>query len=132
MPDDDWRPRLTRIEDPIADDYWEYVTFHGERRTSRLMVGRPVPWPKARAWYSPVMIEGHTNPEILPIFGSGPVDALMNAMTFVKRFFDESSMVVPRAKPKKARSKGARTNTEPPRAKRPPASSPTRRRRGKT
>jgi hypothetical protein len=126
MPDDeDWRPRLTRIEDPIADDHWEYVTPQGERRTSRLTVGRPVHWPKARAWYAPVMIEGHTSPAVLPIFGSGPVDSLMNAMTFVKRFFDENSMVVPCSKPKNARSKGARAKPGPARVKRASARKPT-------
>jgi hypothetical protein len=109
MREDDWRPKVTRIDDPIADDYWEYVTFGGERRISRLMVGRPVPWPKARAWFSPVMIEGHTDPTVMPIFGSGPVDSLMNAMTFVKRFFEENSMVVPCAKPPSARKKRSRT-----------------------
>ena len=109
MLDDDWRPKLTRIEHPIADDYWQYVTVQGVRRISRLTIGKPAPWPKARAWYCPVMIEGYTTPAILPIFGSGPVDALMNGMNFVRRFFEENSLVVPRAKPKGSKRKHARS-----------------------
>jgi hypothetical protein len=100
MPPDDWRPKLTRITAPIADDYWEYVTPDGTKRTSRLTVGRPVHYPRERVWYCPVLIEGYTTPRIKPIFGSGPVDSLMNAMTFVRRFFEENSEVLPGAKPK--------------------------------
>jgi hypothetical protein len=95
---DDWRPALTQIENPIADDHWEYVTPQGERRISRLIVGRPTHHPPARAWYCPVVIEGHT-PSIDPVFGQGPVDALMNAMTVVKTFFEQNFSVVPGAKP---------------------------------
>jgi hypothetical protein len=101
MPPEDWRPKLTRIEDPIADDHWEYVTPEGTKRTSRLTVGRPVHHPEERLWYCPVLIDGYTTPRIKPIFGSGPVDALMNAMTFVRRFFEENSEVLPGVKPKR-------------------------------
>lgn len=100
MPREDWRPKLRRMEDPIADDYWEYVTPRGRKRTSRLTVGRPVHYPEERLWYCPVRIEGYTRPRIKPVFGSGPVDALMNAMTFVRRFFEENSEVLPGARPK--------------------------------
>lgn len=111
MPEDDWRPKLTRIEDPIADDYWEYVTPRGKRRTSRLMVGRPIHHPPARAWYCPILIEGLT-PRIDPVFGQGPVDALMNAMTVVKTFFEQNFSVVPRAKPRgTSRGKSAERGT---------------------
>lgn len=94
-----WRPKLSRIDDPIADDHWEYVTPKGQQRTSRLMVGRPVHYPEQRLWYCPVLIEGYTKPRIKPIFGLGPVDSLMNAMTFVRRFFEENFEVLPGAKP---------------------------------
>ncbi len=103
--DKNWRPKVTSIDDPIAEDHWEYVTPEGERRTSKLMVGRPVHHPEERLWYCAVLIDGYTRPRIKPIFGSGPVDALMNAMTFVRRFFEENSEVLPGAKPRKTRAK---------------------------
>jgi len=97
--DEDWRPKLRRIEDPIAEDCWEYITPSGKQRISRLMVGRPVHYPERRLWYCPVLIEGYTRPRIRPIFGMGPVDSLMNAMTFVRRFFEENFEVLPGVKP---------------------------------
>jgi hypothetical protein len=99
---EDWRPKLPRIDDPIADDHWEYVTPEGQQRISRLTVGRPVHYPQERVWYCPVLIEGYTKPRIKPIFGSGPVDSLMNAMSFVRSFFEENSEVLPGVKPKGA------------------------------
>ena len=100
MSEDDWRPKLTVIEAPIADDYWRYTTPEGKRRISRLMVGRPVQFPQERCWYVPVMIEGYLT-RVTPIFGEGPVDALMNAMVFIKRFNDEMHWVSSGAKPRK-------------------------------
>lgn len=97
--DENWRPKLKRIEDPIAEDCWEYTTPSGQQRTSRLMVGRPVHFPEQQLWYCPVLIEGHTRPRIRPIFGMGPVDSLMNAMTFVRGFFERNSGVLPGARP---------------------------------
>jgi hypothetical protein len=110
--DEDWRPKLSQIDDPIADDYWEYLTSKGKRRISRLTVGRPAPWPKARAWYCPLKIEGHTDPEIKPVFGEGPVDALMNAMNLVRRFFEEKTPV-PGAKPAITKRKKSLRNKAP-------------------
>lgn len=107
MPEDDWRPKLTAIEAPIADDYWRYTTPEGKRRTSRLTIGRPVHFPQERCWYTPVMIEGHLT-KVTPIFGQGPVDALMNAMMFIKRFNDEMREVVSGAKPRKDVRKATR------------------------
>lgn len=97
--DEAWRPKLSRIEAPIAEDCWEYVTPKGQKRLSRLVVGRPVHYPEQQLWYCPVLIEGYTKPRIKPIFGMGPVDSLMNAMTFVRTFFEENSEVVPGVKP---------------------------------
>ncbi|MBN1209194.1 MAG: hypothetical protein JXB05_30330 [Myxococcaceae bacterium] len=121
--DENWRPKLNRIDDPIADDYWEYVTPKGQQRISRLTVGRPVHSPEQRLWYCPVLIEGYTKPRIKPIFGVGPVDSLMNAMTFVRRFFEENHEVLPGVKPavsRRRRSSGPGTRATPrrrPRAK---------------
>lgn len=94
----DWRPRLTTIDDPIADDRWSLTTQEGETRVSRIVVGRPQPLPGEadRAWYCPLSIEGYL-PGIKCVMGVGPVDALMNAMTLVRRFFEENSDVTPRA-----------------------------------
>ena len=110
MPEDDWRPKLTAIKSPIADDYWRYTTPEGKRRTSRLTVGRPVHFPQERCWYAPVMIEGYLT-KITPIFGEGPVDALMNAMTFIKRFNDEMSEVMSLAKSRKGLKKTTHQKT---------------------
>lgn len=107
MPEDDWRPKVTMIEAPIAEDYWRYTTPEGKRRTSRLAVGQPVHFPQERCWYTPVMIEGHL-PQVTPVFGQGPVDALMNAMMFIKQFNDEMREVVSGAKPRKAVTKATR------------------------
>lgn len=100
---ENWRPKLSRIDDVIADDYWEYTNLKGEQRIARLTVGRPVHYPEQRLWYCPVSIEGYTRPRVKPIFGMGPVDSLMNAMTFVRNFFEENFKVLPGVKPKKAR-----------------------------
>jgi hypothetical protein len=97
--DENWRPKLSRIEEPFAEDYWEYVTPKGQKRISRLVVGRPVHYPEQRLWYCPVLIEGYTKPRVKPIFGMGPVDSLMNAMTFVRGFFEENFEVLPGIKP---------------------------------
>jgi hypothetical protein len=98
MSNQDWRPRLTTIDDAIADDLWSHTTKEGETRVSRIVVGRPRPLPGEadRAWYCPLSIEGYL-PGIKCVMGVGPVDALMNAMTLVRRFFEEHSDVTPRA-----------------------------------
>jgi hypothetical protein len=107
MPDNDWRPKLVGVDDPIADDHWEYVASRGKRRVSRLTVGRPVYYARERLWYCPVRIEGYTA-GVDTVFGLGPVDALMNAMTLVKRFFDEKKNVVPGVKSKRSRQRRSR------------------------
>jgi hypothetical protein len=96
----DWRPQLTTIDDPIAEDLWSYTAIDGSTKVSRLIVGRPQPLPGEadQTWYCPLSIEGHL-PGIKCIMGVGPVDALMNAMTLVRRFFEEQADVTPRAGP---------------------------------
>lgn len=108
MPTTRW-PRPTHISDPIADDLWAYETPDGKRHVARLTVGRPAYWPRSRAWYCPLMIEGETHPPIKPIFGQGPVDALMNAMTVVKRYF-KKWLPAPGMSPKSAKRWVARGN----------------------
>ncbi len=98
MSSQDWRPQLTTIEEPVAEDLWSYTANDGTTKTSRIRVGRPHPLPgeEDRAWYCPISIEGHL-PGIKCVMGVGPVDALMNAMTLVRRFFEEHADVTPRA-----------------------------------
>ncbi len=100
----DWRPKLTSIDDPIADDYWSYRTEDGAKRTSRVTIGRPAPLEDGKDWYCPMYFE-HVTQGIDYAFGVGPVDALMNAMYFVRRRFYEFEDVTPRSKPKAASNK---------------------------
>ena len=81
-------PTIDTIEDVIAEDTWE--EREGDRR--RLIVGRPQIIPadagkSAPTWYWPVYIESITDGN-RPVYGAGPVDALMNAMTVVHQLFD--------------------------------------------
>lgn len=88
MPRDNPRLKLTMIADPIAEGYWG---------TSQIKVGRPHYLPKERLWYCPLMIDGALKdpffkglfPGIRPIFGMEQLDALVNAMSLVRRFFEE-------------------------------------------
>jgi hypothetical protein len=52
------------------------------------------------------MIEGYLT-KVTPVFGEGPMDSLMNAMTLVKKFHDENHEIVPRAKSRKVARKSA-------------------------
>ncbi|RYF50807.1 MAG: hypothetical protein EOO38_04775 [Cytophagaceae bacterium] len=56
------------------------------------------------------MIEGHLT-KVTPIFGQGPVDALMNAMMFIRRFNDEMREVVSGVKPRKGVKKVTKQKT---------------------
>jgi hypothetical protein len=115
----DWRPELAAIDDPIADDYWSYETRDGTRRTSRVTIGRPAPLADKRDWYCPILFE-HVTEGIYYSYGVGPVDALMNAMHFVRRRFYALKEVQPRAKPttgskrrkESKRGEAVRSNTQ--------------------
>ena len=114
----DWRPKLTAINDPIADDYWSYRTEDGAKRTSRVTIGRPALLEDGTNWYCPMFFE-HVTRGIDYAMGVGPVDALMNAMYFVRRRFYEFDDVTPRAKPaaasKRPRAKKSQPSTNKPR-----------------
>ncbi|MCY1043618.1 hypothetical protein OV208_20025 [Corallococcus sp. bb12-1] len=88
---------LSAIDDPIADDYWSYETRDGTRRTSRVTIGRPASLVDKKDWYCPILFE-HVTDGIYYSYGVGPVDALMNAMYFVRRRFYAFKEVQPRAK----------------------------------
>ncbi|WP_225414211.1 hypothetical protein [Stigmatella hybrida] len=111
----DWRPKLTAINDPIADDYWSYRTEDGAERISRVTIGRPALLADGTNWYCPMYFE-HVTRGIDYAMGVGPVDALMNAMYFVRRRFYEFDDVTPQAKPT--------TASKRPRAKKSQPSSP--------
>ena len=78
------------IRDVIARDTWTSTGRDGRTITREIIVGRPfqIPGDKNHDWVCPVLIEKFT-PRIVPAYGVGPVDALMNAMVLVKAFFDK-------------------------------------------
>ncbi|WP_434300419.1 hypothetical protein [Corallococcus exiguus] len=112
----DWRPKLTAINDPIADDYWSYRTEDGAKRTSRVTIGRPALLADGTNWYCPMYFE-HVTRGIDYAMGVGPVDALMNAMYFVRRRFYEFDDVTPRAKPATASKRPRAKKSQPSRKK---------------
>jgi hypothetical protein len=122
-----WRPKLSSIDDPIAEDFWHYMTEDGTRRTSRIIIGRPALTLDGKDWYVPFSFE-HVTKGIDFAFGVGPVDALMNAMYFVRRRFHEFDEVEPGAKPPPAE---ASTATSRGRAKKQATSSATSKPRAK-
>ncbi|MBZ4421009.1 hypothetical protein [Myxococcus sp. RHSTA-1-4] len=102
----DWRPKLSSIDDPIADDHWQYRTEDGAQRISHILIGRPAPVADGKTWYCPLSFE-HVTKGIEYAYGVGPVDALMNAMYFVRRRFYEFDDVTPRAKAPRAKPPSA-------------------------
>lgn len=95
-----WLPRLTSIDDPIADDYWSFENDDGVQRVSHVTLGRPVPIPgdPNGDWYCPLRIEPGLE-GIHCVVGVGPVDSLANAARRVRDFFHELRKVSPRAQP---------------------------------
>jgi hypothetical protein len=93
-------PKLTTIDDPVADDLWSYEGDAGVQHVARVTIGRPAPisGDPNGDWYCPLRIE-HRTPEILCMVGVGPVDALGNAMRVVSDHFHELRKVGPRARP---------------------------------
>jgi hypothetical protein len=90
--------RIDKITDPVAADEWRYRTASGESRVSRIEIGRPqrAPDDPNGDWYCPVFVEDFTD-RIVPAYGVGPVDALMNAMALVRSFADQIGEFTPRA-----------------------------------
>jgi hypothetical protein len=72
--------RIERITDIIAADEWR----HGAR-VSRIEISRPQPAPDDPNgdWYCAVFVQGFTD-GIVPAYGVGPIDALMNAVMLVR------------------------------------------------
>jgi hypothetical protein len=85
------------IDDPVAVDTWVYDAGGVKQRT-RIEVGRPVrrdPKDPNSEWACQLRIEGETQ-GIETIYGLGPVDALMNAMQLVRRFFEKTHRHAPK------------------------------------
>ena len=92
-----------RIDDPIAVDTWVYDVSGAQQRT-HIEVGRPVrrdPEDPNSEWACPLRIEGETQ-GVENIHGLGPVDALMNAMQLVRRFFEKTHRHAPKTAGSKA------------------------------
>ena len=81
--------RQRSIDDPIASDSWTFKDAAGKMRTSRIEIGRPEPIPSDPQgnWFTPIFIE-HWTAHVVPAFGAGPVDSLMNAVGFVRTFHE--------------------------------------------
>ena len=90
--------QIEKITDVVAADEWRYKTRDGKTVVAHIQVGRPQPAPDDPNgdWYCPVFIEGFT-PRIVPAMGVGPVDALMNAITLVRKFSEQTGHFTPRA-----------------------------------
>src|SRR6266403_541523 len=79
------------IDDPVAVDTWVY-DVNGIAQRALIEVGRPMRRDSAdpnSEWFCPLRIEGEFV-GVRPIYGLGPVDALMNAMTLVRKFFEQT------------------------------------------
>ncbi len=89
---------IEKITDVIAADEWRHDTPSGQSVVSRIQIGRPelaADDPNGD-WYCPVFIENFTD-RIVPAYGVGQVDALMNAMMLVRSFADQIREFTPRA-----------------------------------
>ncbi len=82
--------RISRIKDVIARDTWISRGKDGKGISHEIIVGRPfqIPSDKNHDWVCPVSIGKFTS-RIVPAYGVGPVDALMNAMALLKTFSDK-------------------------------------------
>jgi hypothetical protein len=91
-------PAFDVVDDPVAEDTWSYVDADGKETRSRIVIGRPRPWPDNPHgdWICPVEIE-HFTDGVRAIVGVGPLDALMNAIGVVKAFADTIGKFTPRS-----------------------------------
>jgi hypothetical protein len=86
--------RQRSVTDPIASDTWTVKDDKGRQRTVRVEIGRPQPVPDDpnRDWFCAVFIEGFTG-HVTPAMGVGPIDSLMNAVTFVRTFVEQVGLL---------------------------------------
>src|SRR5690349_2556222 len=79
--------RQRTVRNPVASEVWTYKNRSGRKQRAEITVGRPRPIPRDSKgdWFCPVYIRGWT-PHVIPAFGIGPIDSLMNALTLVRSF----------------------------------------------
>ena len=95
-----WKDEHTSVTDTIAEDWWQCISSTGTAFTVHIRVGRPRQVPGETDWYCPIQQEGaDPNPDpswwsdarpggMRFAMGSGPVDALSNAMTLLKSLYE--------------------------------------------
>jgi hypothetical protein len=86
------------IDDVIADGVWRIPDVmrklrKGKRKTVYIAIGRPRPDidPKGD-WICPIQIECFTS-GVKNVHGVGALDALMNALSLLRQFFDINTLV---------------------------------------
>jgi hypothetical protein len=99
--------KIDQIDEVVATDEWRYRSTSGESLLSRIQIGRPQKAPNDPNgdWYCPVFVE-HFTPRIVPVYGVGPVDSLMNAMALVRTFATRMNEFTPRASDHPNETKG--------------------------
>src|SRR5262249_49132098 len=85
MANDDWRPKLLEITDILVEGRLAFRGPDGRDAYFNVRVGRPCPWDKG--YYCPLEVEGFLE-GVKPVFGVGPIDSLMNAMSPVRTYCD--------------------------------------------
>lgn len=106
-------PRLTNIDTPVAEDWWECELVDREtRRTSRIAIGRPVPLPgdSNGDWYCPLSFDHYTL-GVKCFMGVSPLDAFLRAVRFVMDRERELRWITPLAE---AQSKQTLEASPPP------------------
>ena len=83
----DWIPKLTKIDDPIAEAKLPFRRRNGSWGHLHTIVGRPRPTLDGKDYYCPIQMKGCFK-GVMPVVGVGPVDSLMNAMAVVRRYDD--------------------------------------------
>ena len=82
----DWKPKLERIEDLLVEGDLHYTRANGSTGKIHVIIGRPKPAPDKRDYYCPIQAKGCFK-GVKPVFGGGPVDSLMNAMSMMRYYY---------------------------------------------
>lgn len=83
---DEWRPKLKKINKPMVEGDLLYTRASGLTGKIHVVVGRPKPTLDKRDYYCPIQAKGCFT-GVMPVFGGGPVDSLMNAMSVIHYYF---------------------------------------------
>ena len=85
-------PERSQIDHVLAEETWEYPEASGSmaRKKISVRIGFPEQHDAFTGeWLCPIFVEGFTD-GVKCIVGHGPVGVLMNAMTWLRRVFDET------------------------------------------